>query len=110
MTLPPNPPEIAVADDGPILLPTNCSTVTAEELKVRLVLSADFNGDMAVDASAVETIGQSVLQLLIAAQAEALATDSRFEIHNPSPAFRARIDALGLSTMIGMDQTEELQS
>ena len=69
----------------------------------------DGNG-IVVDASAVESVGQAVLQLLLAARAEAEAAGHRFYIQNPSPAFLARIEALGLSDRLGLSQTEELQS
>lgn len=110
MTSQPNPPELAPSPGGIIQLPTHGVTVTAEEFKVRLVLAADFGGDLVVDASAVESVGQAVLQLLLAARTEAEATGHRLVIKNPSPAFLARTEALGLNDRLGLSQTEEMQS
>ncbi|MFN4095647.1 MAG: STAS domain-containing protein [Sphingomonas sp.] len=110
MTSQPNQPELDPAPDGVVTLPAHGVTVTAEELKVRLVLAADFGDGIIVDASAVESVGQAVLQLLLAARAEAEAAGNRFHIQNPSPAFLARIEALGLTDRLGLSQTEELYS
>lgn len=110
MTSQPNQPELDPAPGGIVELPAHGVTVTAEELRVRLVLAADFGDGVVVDASAVESIGQAVLQLLLAARAEAEADGHRFYIQNPSPAFLARIEALGLSDRLGLSQTEEMQS
>ena len=60
-----------VEEVGPIRLPVHNSTVAAEDLRVRLVIAADFESRVEVDASQVESIGQAVLQLLIATKAEA---------------------------------------
>ncbi|MDR6853486.1 anti-anti-sigma regulatory factor [Sphingomonas sp. BE123] len=110
MTSQPNPPELAPSPGGIIGLPAHGVTVTAEELKVRLVLAADAQSDILVDASAVESVGQAVLQLLLAARTEAEANGHRFIIQNPSPAFLARTEALGLTDRLGLSHTEELQS
>ena len=110
MTSQPNQPDLDPAPGGIVELPAHGVTVTAEELKVRLVLAADFDNGIMVDASAVESVGQAVLQLLLAARAEAETAGTRFHIQNPSPAFLARIEALGLSDRLGLSQTEELHS
>jgi len=110
VTSQPNPPELAPSPGGIIELPTHGVTVTAEELKVRLVLAADARDDIVVDAGAVESVGQAVLQLLLAARIEAEAHGHRFIIQNPSPAFLARTEALGLTDRLGLSHTEELQS
>lgn len=110
MTSQPNPPELAPPPGGVIALPTHGVTVTAEELKTRLVEAADADDDIIVDASAVESIGQAVLQLLLAAHAESEANGHRFIIENPSPAFLARTEALGLTDRLGLSHQEELQS
>lgn len=110
MTSQPNPPELAPLPGGVVELPKHGVTVTAEELKTRLVEAADADDDTIVDASAVESIGQAVLQLLLAARAESEAHGHRFIIENPSPAFLARTEALGLTDRLGLSHTEELQS
>jgi anti-anti-sigma regulatory factor len=101
-----SPPE-AEPEDRSLRLPAHCTTVTAEDLRVRLVLAADLDGEMAVDASAVESVGQAVIQLLLAASAEAERCGQSFSLVNPSPAFVERMtscrlaDALGLETQQG---------
>ncbi len=99
-------PDRDIAVDA-ILLPIHGTTVTAEELKVRLVLAADFADAVTVDASDVESVGQAVLQLLIAAHADAKAAGRRFAIIDPSPSFTARLTALGLAELLSPVEGEE---
>ena len=101
MTLPPSPPELAPSL-GEVRLPANGTTVAAEELHAALVLAIDHAPAIVVDASMVEHVGQAVLQLLIAARAQAAAQDIDFTIAEPSPAFRARVSACGLCEAIGL--------
>ena len=99
----PPPPEQANMDRS-IKLPANCSTAAAEDLHVRLVLAADLDGEILIDGSEVENLGQAVLQLLLVASREATAAGLEFTINNPSSALLERTtayrvaDALGLST------------
>lgn len=93
--------------DRALILPPHGTTVTAEDLRVRMVLASDFDGAMEVDASAVESVGQAVLQLLLAARAEAEAQGQHFVIHNPSPAFVDRVTACGLAPAIGLSVNED---
>ncbi|MCJ8158685.1 STAS domain-containing protein [Sphingomonas sp. LaA6.9] len=94
-------------DDRSLRLPVHGSTTTAEDLRVRLVLASDLDGEMVVDASEVESVGQAVLQLLIAAKAEADSAGQSFVIANPSPAFVARVAACRLGDAIGLATEEE---
>ena len=110
MTLQPNLPDDAAEATDTIVLPVNGTTVTAEELKVRLVLAADTGGATTIDASQVESAGQAMIQLLIAGYAEAQAKGHPFTIINPSPAFTARIEALGLAGPLGLVTEEEVES
>lgn len=89
-------------------LPPLCATVEADDLRVRLVLASDMDGETIVDASEVESVGQAVLQLLVAARAEAKREGQQFLIVNPSPAFAARVAACGLGDAIGLAQEVEL--
>lgn len=89
-------------------LPPQGTTVLAEELRVRLVLAADIDGEIVVDASDVESIGQAVLQLLVAAREEAQRNGQPFSIANASPAFAHRVTACGLAEAIGLEQKEEV--
>ena len=99
-------PEL-VDDDRSLRLPVHGTTVTAEELRVRLVLAADLDNEMEVDASEVESVGQAVLQLLVAARAEATRNGQPFRIVNPSPAFADRVARCRLNQAIGLSDTGE---
>jgi len=93
-------------EDRALQLPVHGSTVTAEDLRVRMVLACDFEGAMNIDASRVETVGQAVLQLLVAARTEALDAGHEFEIVNPSTAFVQRVQACGLAEAVGLSEEE----
>ncbi|MET3827926.1 MULTISPECIES: STAS domain-containing protein [Sphingomonas] len=109
MTLMLNQPESGSAVDT-VHLPAHGTTVTAEDLKVRLVLAANLGDRIIVDASGVESVGQAVLQLLIAARIDAEASGHAFAIIHPSPAFTARIAALGLNHTLATTAEEDVQS
>ena len=68
MDLPPNPPE----PPAPILLPPHCSIDAAASLRDAL-LAIEAPAGVAIDAGAVETIGQAVMQVLLAARNDAVA-------------------------------------
>jgi len=95
--------------DGPILLPAHCSTVVADDLRIRMVLASDQADTIVIDASEVESVGQAVLQLLIAARAEAERNAGAMSIINPSSAFADRVAEFGLSGAIGLSSAEEIQ-
>ena len=97
----------SAGQDPVLLLPVHGTTVTAEDLRVRMVLASDFDGEILVDASEVESIGQAVLQLLLAAKAEADGNGQNFAIRDPSPAFVDRVKACGLAGAIGLNVEEE---
>jgi len=96
-----------LADDRSLRLPVNANTVSAEDLKVRLVLAADLDEEIHIDASQVDSVGQAVLQLLIAARDEAENKGLEFEIINPSPAFMERVAACGLSETLGLQSAKD---
>ena len=93
--------------DHIVKLPVHCATMTAEELRVQFVLACDRDGGIEIDASEVESVGQAVLQLLVAVRAEAIAGGLHFAISNPSPAFAARATACHLGEAIGLTVEEE---
>jgi len=93
-------------EDQDLRLPVHGTTVLAEDLRVKLVLAADASEDMVVDAADVESVGQAVLQLLLAARQEASERGQRFIITNPSPAFARRIAACGLADAFGIEHEE----
>jgi anti-anti-sigma regulatory factor len=103
MHLPPDQaPETQTDEDRSLRLPVHGNTASAEDLRVRLVLAADLDGEIAIDASEVESVGQAVLQTLVAARNEARLTGQAFTITNPSPAFVDRVDRCGLGEAIGL--------
>lgn len=87
----------------PLKLPANGSTASAEELRVQLVLMLDASEPTQIDASEVENAGQAVLQLLVAAQAEARAAGRPLVFANPSAAFRDRVERCRLIEQIGLE-------
>lgn len=94
--------------DGAVRLPVHGTTVTAEDLRVRLVLAADLNDVLEVDASEVESVGQAVLQLLVAARVEAASNGQTFRIVYPSQAFAERVTSIHLAHAVGLDTGEAL--
>lgn len=100
------PPDLS-GDDRSLKLPAHGTTTSAEDLRVRLVLAADFDGEIVVEASEVESIGQAVLQLLVAARAEAKNAGQPFHIANPSGAFIDRVVACQLADAVGLSAEEE---
>ena len=92
----------AEADLGFVRLPASGTTVAAEELHATLILAADRAGEIMIDASAVENVGQAVLQLLLAARLEAVARGLDFSINQPSDPFRARVEACLLAGALGL--------
>ncbi|WP_372890002.1 STAS domain-containing protein [Sphingomonas sp.] len=98
-------PPLESANPSPVIhLPPHATTVTAEDLHVRLVLAAD-DGATTIDASASESIGQAALQVLLAARIEARDAGQEFHIIDPSPAFLERIEKCGLADAIGLTKT-----
>ncbi len=92
----------APCSERALRLPAHCTTVTAEDLHVRFVLASDFDGEISVDASEVESIGHAVLQLLVAARAEAGRNGQPFVINNPSTAFVERVQGCRLADAVGL--------
>ena len=56
-----------------------------------------------IDASEVESVGQAVLQLLVAARAEAASAGQAFRIVSPSPAFTDRVTRCQLAAALGLE-------
>ena len=103
------PPELA-SEDRSLCLPVNCTTVTAEDVRVRLVLSFDLDERTDVDASAVANIGQAGLQLLLAARAESDRVGQPFSVTNPSAAFIDRVNKCCLASAIGVVLEKDIAS
>jgi anti-anti-sigma regulatory factor len=103
----PSPPDPTPAG-APLALPSHGSTVIAEDFRVQLVMAIDEDGPVRIDASGVESVGQAVLQLLLAAREEADRREQPFEIVAPSPAFARRAVACGLAEALGIQDQEVL--
>ncbi|GAB5349285.1 STAS domain-containing protein [Alteriqipengyuania sp. 357] len=88
---------------GPLKLPVNGTTASAEELRIQLVLLLDCAATSQIDASEVDNAGQAVLQLLVAAQAEAREAGRPLSFVNPSAAFCDRVERCRLTEQIGLD-------
>lgn len=99
------PPDDPI-EDRSLRLPAHCTTVTAEDLRVRLVLAADLDGRIEIDASQVESIGQAVLQLLLAARVETQRAAQSFAILQPSAAFLDRVRGCSLAQSLGLEPQE----
>lgn len=88
MSLPPSLPDGA----GVIRLPASCSTASAASLHAELAAKVAAATSCRIDGSAVETVGQAMLQLLLAAKSAC--PDLR--IGPASPVFAERIRACAL--------------
>lgn len=100
MNSPPLAPDMA---SEVVRLPANGTTVTAEDLRNDLVCAAELRALVMVDGSAVQTVGQAVLQLLVAARHAAAAAGKSLVVIDASDALRARVDACCLAEAIGLD-------
>ncbi|WP_298675659.1 STAS domain-containing protein [uncultured Sphingomonas sp.] len=94
--------------DCPPRLSPNATTVSAPALRDSLLAAMAGDGAIAVDASAVENIGQAVLQILVAACAEARGAGRAFAIIDPSPAFVERVTRCRLAAAVGLETGDSL--
>lgn len=108
--LPPQQQEAPADREDRVPMPANVTTVMVEDLRARLVLAADRDAAILIDASQTQTIGQAGLQLLLAAQAEAERLNIPFAIENPRPELAARIVSLGLAAVLGVAPQEDMSS
>lgn len=90
-------------DPGTVRLPASGSTVMAEELRNQLACADQLTGATIVDGSAVQTIGQAVLQLLVAARRSAATDNKPWRIINASGAFVETATRCCLADDIGLD-------
>ena len=95
----PSPPDSEVSCEA-LMLPANGDTASAQDLHAQLIARFDREDPVEIDASAIEHIGQAVLQLLVAACNEARAADRQITFTNPSPAFRECVERCGLNDKI----------
>lgn len=78
-----------------IHLPARCSTTSAEGMFAQLLESQKRDVPVTIDASDVASLGQAVLQLLIAAQRDFAERGRAFAITDPSDAFLAAVRLSG---------------
>lgn len=76
---------------------------------MQLVVALDSGEPVGIDASQVEMLGQAVLQILIAARAEASSAGTEFYFETPSDAFVARATACRAESLIGLDRNKDDQ-
>lgn len=86
-----------------IMLPAHCSTTAAQNLLPDFLDHADRGANIVVDGSAVDVVGQAMLQLLAAAKADADATGRTFAIDPVSDPLAARIVGCKLEGPLGLD-------
>lgn len=79
-------------------LPAICDRAAARSVQPELV-EAVGDARVHIDASEVERIGQSMLQLLVSASG----TDSGISLKSPSTSFMNAIRLAGLETSLGAD-------
>ncbi|QJU57457.1 STAS domain-containing protein [Sphingomonas sp. AP4-R1] len=89
-----------------ITLPAHCSTKVAPGLLASFLDHADRGADLIVDGSAVDVVGQAVLQLLVCAKADADAAGRSFAIAPASDALVARAIGCKLGRQLGLDSIE----
>ncbi|CAN5518821.1 hypothetical protein BH10PSE14_BH10PSE14_24100 [soil metagenome] len=107
MTLTHSQPDPAL-DPGVIRLVGHGSTVTAEDLRTQLVLASDLAESTAIDASETLSVGQAVLQLLIAARHEAGLRNQPFHFTGASVAFSDRVQGCQLADAIGLETGKDI--
>ena len=98
----PDAPATGSEAGGYLRLLPNVSTVMAEDLRAALVLAADHDEAITIDARDTVSIGQAGLQLLIAARLEADRLDLPFAIEHARPELIERLTSLGLSELFGL--------
>lgn len=113
MTLTPSPPELSaptdMPDPGVICLAGHGSTVMAEDLRARLVAAFDsLSATIKIDASDLLSVGQAMLQLLIAARQEATDRGIDLSYIGASPAFSERVASCQLGHVIGLETAKDL--
>lgn len=107
MTLTPSQPD-PEADFGAIRLTGHGTTVTAEDLRTQLVVAFDLCDATTIDASESLSVGQAVLQLLIAARNEATARARDFSFVGASAAFSDRVASCQLTDAIGLEIAKDI--
>jgi len=106
MLSPPSLPDIAPGS-GMVILPASAMTLSAEDLRVRLVMAVDSDEDVVIDARETGLVGQAVLQLLVATSRAAHEAGKAFSIIHSDAELSGRLVALGLADAIEIHAEEE---
>jgi len=101
-------PDPDTPDFGVIRLSGHGTTVTADDLRTQFVLASDYSATTAIDATELLSVGQAVLQLLIAARREASERDHRFHFIGASAAFSERVTSCQLADAIGLETAKDI--
>lgn len=107
MTLTRSQPD-AAPDGETIRLSGHATTVTAGDLQALLIGASDGRATTAIDAAELLSVGQAVLQLLIAARRDAIERDRGFRFVGASAAFSDRVESCQLADAIGLDAGKDL--
>lgn len=86
-----------------VRLPANGTTAAAEDLRNELVFAAVQGRGIELDASEVQNVGQAVLQLLVAARRDAVASGTALSFRDVPAAFSDRVRGCRLSELTGLD-------
>jgi anti-anti-sigma regulatory factor len=89
-----------------ITLPAHCATAVAQGLLASFIDHADRGEDVVVDGSAVDVVGQAVLQVLVCAKADADAAGRSFLIAPASDALIQRAIGCRLGQQVGLESYE----
>lgn len=92
-----------------IELPATLSTPACDALHRQLIEAAEADAPVEIDASAVETVGQAALQLLVAARREVVGRGGSFAIAAPSASFHEQVERCGIGPLIGLDNRGMIQ-
>ena len=107
MTLTHSQPDPA-PDFGTIRLSGHGTTVTADDLRTQCVVASDLCDSTAIDASEALSVGQAVLQVLIAARREATLLSHRYTFVGASAAFSDRVTSCQLADAIGLETGKDV--
>ncbi|WP_277969514.1 hypothetical protein [Sphingomonas echinoides] len=108
MLSPPDPSLEVDAEPGVIILTGHGTTVTADALRTQFVIASDCAATTAIDASEMLSVGQAVLQLLIAARRDAALNDHPYHFTAASAAFTERVLGCQLADAIGLDAGKDI--
>lgn len=95
-------------DFGAIRLVGHGTTVTAENLRTQLVVAFDLCDSTVIDTSESLSVGQAVLQLLIAARNEAKQHGHDFRFVATGAIFSERVNSYQLAEAIGLEIVKDI--